>query len=116
MSPVQLCAWCGKPVPIVEHIASECQGERLIWHWDCHDKDGAGTSRHRPWWARVEMIRSRGPNRVGVADYDARETRSEVEVEVRCSRCGCPARDHAVDDEARAECERCECDQYEAPE
>lgn len=31
----------------------------------------------------------------------------------RCVRCGCPATDHATDDEERRECSRCECEQYE---
>lgn len=33
----------------------------------------------------------------------------------RCSRCGCPAADHEVDDEERRGCTECECLQYEAP-
>jgi hypothetical protein len=31
----------------------------------------------------------------------------------RCSNCGCPMLDHAVDDEERRECSLCECIQYE---
>ncbi len=31
----------------------------------------------------------------------------------RCVRCGCPATDHATDDEERRECSRCECEQHE---
>ena len=31
----------------------------------------------------------------------------------RCVCCGCPATDHAVDDEERRECTLCECTQYE---
>lgn len=30
----------------------------------------------------------------------------------RCSNCGCPMLDHAVDDEERRECGSCECRQY----
>lgn len=32
----------------------------------------------------------------------------------RCSRCGCFATEHEVDDEERRECTRCECTQFEA--
>lgn len=32
----------------------------------------------------------------------------------RCSRCGCPAAVHEVDDEERRGCTECECLQYEA--
>lgn len=35
-------------------------------------------------------------------------------MEVRCSRCGCVAVDHEVDDEERRGCTACECTQYEA--
>ena len=61
-----LCAYCGHPVPIVDHVTHACRGQRIVWHHDCYEDDEIPTM--QSWEEKVAAVELRGPRRVGYAE------------------------------------------------
>lgn len=98
------------------HVMTEYRHPSPLHMWVHETCNGCGSQRvaeHEYIGSEDEDIRTVAATPWRSADPTEYPLRTASLDAARCSRCGCPASDHVVDDEERRGCVECECTQYE---